>query len=78
MKLTPAMIACLSYYRDNERNPDRCQRPPYAWTMRQANKALDRDWLMVGPGGWHILTDLGRRTLSEQSPAPSQKGLEHG
>lgn len=63
--LTPRMIACLSYYRDNEHNPDRRSYPPYTWTMRQANTALDRDWLLVGPGGWHILTDLGRQALKD-------------
>ena len=62
-KLTKAMRGCLAYYRDNEFNADRRQRPPYTWNNRQVNTALDRDWLKVGSGGWHVLTDLGRRTL---------------
>ncbi len=63
VKLTKAMRACLDYYGANENNPDRFQRPPYTWTMRQANTALDRDWLCVGPDGWHILTAAGRAAL---------------
>lgn len=70
MKLSKAMHACLVYYRDNETNPDRVQRPPYAFTMRQVNSALDRDYLKVGPGGWHILSDIGRAALAAQEPKP--------
>lgn len=62
-KLTEAMRACLTYYLENENNPVRVQKPPYTWTMRQTNKALDNDWLMVGPGGWHILSPTGRALL---------------
>jgi hypothetical protein len=64
-KITKAMRACLNYYLTNELNPVRVQRPPYAWTTRQLNSALDRSWLCVGPGGWHILTPVGRAALSE-------------
>lgn len=70
MKLTEAMRACLQYYGDNEANPARVQRPPYRWTMRQTNKALDRDWLMVGPGGWHVLTEAGRALLRAEGETP--------
>lgn len=62
-----AMRACLEYYRDNEHNPNRLQLPPYHFTMRQVNRALDLDYLKVGPGGWHILADAGRAAL-EPSP----------
>lgn len=71
MKLTKAMRSCLEYYRDNEHNPDRFQRPPYTWDRRQMNAALDRAWLCVGPGGWHVLSDAGRAAISDQ-PTPSQ------
>jgi hypothetical protein len=63
-RVTKAMRACLEYYGANETNPDRHQRPPYTWNTRQLNTALDRDWLCVGPGGWHILTPPGRAALS--------------
>lgn len=63
-KLTKAQRACLEYYRDNEFNPVRVQRPPYTWTTRQVNTALDRDWLFVGPGGWHIPTPAGLAALT--------------
>lgn len=64
-RLTPAMRACLEYYRDNENNPNRLQLPPYTWNGRQVNRALDLDYLVVGPGGWHILSEAGRRALIE-------------
>lgn len=70
-KLTKARRDCLTYYRDNEHNPDRHQRPPYTWTTRQTNAALDFDWLCVGPGGWHILTEAGRSALAKAT-GPSQ------
>lgn len=66
MKLTDAMRACLEYYRDNERNPNRVQRPPYKFTTRQVNRALDLDYLRVGPHGWHVLSDAGLAALQEQ------------
>jgi len=62
-KLTKAMRACLEYYRDNELNACRTVKPPYAFTMRQVNAALDRDFLEVGPGGWHTLSADGRAAL---------------
>jgi hypothetical protein len=65
-KLTRAQRDCLSYYRDNEHNSDRRQFPPYTWTTRQVNTALDRDWLKVGPGGWHILSAAGRAALAQE------------
>lgn len=64
-KLTKAMRSCLEYYRDNENNPIRVQRPPYTWNNRQVNTALDRDYLMVGPGGWHVLSPAGRSALTQ-------------
>ncbi|HEV2507356.1 MAG TPA: hypothetical protein VGV39_30065 [Mesorhizobium sp.] len=63
-KLSKSMCDCLTYYRDNEHNPDRLQKPPYTWDRRQMNGALERDWLCVGPGGWHILTEAGRAALA--------------
>lgn len=63
-KLTPRMVECLTYYRDNEQNPDRVIRGNSGWTTRQLNTALDRDWLKVGPGGWHVPTDAGRAALA--------------
>lgn len=65
MKLTKAMRAYLAYYRDNEKNQDRRAYPPYEFNMRQVNRALDLDYLKVGPSGWHIPTDAGRRALDE-------------
>ncbi len=64
--MTKAMRACLEYYRDNERNPNRLVRPPYLFNMRQVNRALGLDYLRVGPGGWHILSDVGRRALERE------------
>lgn len=64
MTITKAMAACLKYYGDNEHNPDRRAYPPYEFNMRQVNSALDKDFLKVGPGGWHILSDAGRTVLS--------------
>ncbi|TWB61632.1 hypothetical protein FBZ98_101977 [Rhizobium sp. ERR 922] len=66
VKLTKAMRACLVYYRDNEFNPDRHAYPPYDFNIRQVNRALDLDYLKVGPGGWHILSDAGRAALNEE------------
>lgn len=63
--LTKAQRACLEYYRDNENNPVRVSYPPCTWTIRQTNIALDRGWLCVGPGGWHVLTPAGRQALTE-------------
>jgi hypothetical protein len=65
MKLTKAMAACLKYYGDNEHNPNRLQRPPYKFNMRQVNSALDKDFLKVGSGGWHVLSDAGRSALRD-------------
>ncbi len=66
MKLTKAMRDCLDYYGRNEKNPVRVQLPPYTWTRRQLNRALDLGFLRVGPGGWHILSESGRRALAEE------------
>ena len=64
-KLTKAMAACLTYYGENEHNPNRVIfGPPWYWTGRQLNTALDRGWLRVGPGGWHILSESGRAALA--------------
>ena len=65
MKLTKAMHACLTYYGDNEHNQDRRAYPPYDFNMRQVNRALDLDYLKVGPGGWHVLSEAGRAALKE-------------
>lgn len=65
--ISKSMRACLTYYRDNEHNPERVQRPPYTWNRRQLNKALDLGLLRVGPGGWHILSERGRDQLEEPS-----------
>jgi hypothetical protein len=59
------MTACLIYYRDNEHNPDRRSYPPYRFSMQQVNRALELDYLKVGQGGWHILSDAGRAALSQ-------------
>lgn len=67
MKLSKAMSACLRYYGDNEHNPDRRAYPPYEFNMRQVNRALELDFLKVGPGGWHILSDAGRSALGGAS-----------
>lgn len=64
MTLTKAMRHCLEYYAAKEDSADRHQRPPYTWTTRQVNMALDRGWLCVGAGGWHILSDAGRAALT--------------
>lgn len=63
VKLTKAMRACLEYYRANANNPNRHQRPPYTWTTRQLNTALDRSYLRVGDGGWHVLSPSGLAVL---------------
>lgn len=63
-RVTKAMRACLEYYGANEANPVRVQRPPYVFTTRQVNAALDRGWLCVSPGGWHILSPAGRAALA--------------
>ena len=68
-RLTEAQRACLEYFRDNEINANRVQRPPYAWNRRQHNTALDRGWLEVGPGGWHILSSAGRDVFFVYDPA---------
>jgi len=65
-RLTEAMRSCLEYYRDNETNPDRLQLPPYRWNRRQMNGALNRGYLCVGPGGWHILSGAGRTALEDK------------
>ena len=67
VKLTKAMRLCLSYYGENEHNPVREDRKG-GWSMLQADRALDRGWLTVGPGGWHILTDAGRAALTRSQP----------
>jgi hypothetical protein len=66
-----AMRDCLTYYCDNEHNQDRLQLPPYTWTRRQMNDALRRDWLRVGPGGWHILSDAGHEALAKALGDPT-------
>lgn len=63
-KLSPLMRECLTYYRDNENNPDRrVFSDEWRWTMRQVNTALDLGWLMVGRDGWHIISPAGRDAL---------------
>lgn len=62
-KITKAMRDCLVWYRQKEHDRDRLHKPPYTWTMRQVNIALERDWLCVRPNEWHILTDTGRLLL---------------
>ena len=64
MTKTDAMRDCLTYYHENETNPDRFQHPPYTWNMRQTSKALVEGWLKVGPGGWHILSPAGHEALA--------------
>lgn len=67
-KISPLMRECLTYYRDNENNPDRrVFTDEWRWTMRQVNTALDRGWLAVGPGGWHILSFAGRAALKSEA-----------
>lgn len=68
-KLTPMMRQCLGYYRDNETNPVREIPREHRWTTRQLNTALDRNWLKVCPGGWHVLSDAGLAALSQNKDA---------
>ena len=64
----PRMLACLTYYHENRDNPNRVQLPPYDFTMREVNYALDRGWLCVGPGGWHVTSEAGHAALKSEEP----------
>lgn len=70
-RLTKPMRLCLTYYGENETNPNRVIKIG-GWTIRQTDIALDNDWLKVGPGGWHILTDAGRAALASQEKPNDQ------
>lgn len=42
------------------------------WSSGTIQKALDRGFLKVGDGGWHVLSEAGRTALAEAEQVPNR------
>lgn len=65
MRLSEARRRCLEWYREAEHDPERIIPSDARWNMRQVNDLLEMGMLTVGPGGWHVPSEAGRRALDE-------------